>query len=104
MNIEDHISLVIYRVIQEALTNIARHSGATTTDVKIRLSKNKIDIVITDNGKGIETKQILSPNSLGLAGIQERVKSVRGRVKFKGSKKSGTSISVSIPINISGND
>jgi signal transduction histidine kinase len=80
------------------LTNVARHSGATIIEISIFLSKTKIEVEIKDNGKGIEREQIVSPDSIGITGIKERVRSAHGKVKFKGVKDSGTSILVSIPL------
>jgi PAS domain S-box-containing protein len=99
INIDDGISLIIYRVLQEALTNIARHSGATIAEITISLSENRIDMVIQDNGKGIEDEKVNSITSMGITGIKERVHSVQGNVKIKGGKEFGTRIMVSIPLN-----
>jgi PAS domain S-box-containing protein len=98
INVADNISLIIYRVLQEALTNIARHSGATVSEINIFLSKSKIEMIIKDNGKGIEKEQINSLTSMGITGIKERVKSVAGKLKIIGRKDSGTTILVTIPL------
>jgi PAS domain S-box-containing protein len=99
INVDYRISLIIYRVIQEALTNIARHSGATKVEISISLTENKIDMSIYDNGKGIAEGEINSITSMGITGIKERVKGVNGILHIKGKKDSGTRITVSIPLN-----
>jgi PAS domain S-box-containing protein len=96
--IDENISLVVYRILQESLTNIARHSGATVAEVKISRFKSKIELVIMDNGKGIEREQVISPTSMGMMGIKERVKSVKGKLKIKGGTEFGTAIWISIPL------
>lgn len=96
--IDNNISLILYRILQESLTNIIRHSEASVTEVDIRLVKKKIEMIIKDNGKGIETEKINSLTSMGITGLKERVRSVDGNVFIKGEKGSGTTIKISIPL------
>ncbi|MEI6049906.1 MAG: PAS domain S-box protein [Bacteroidota bacterium] len=96
--IGNRISLILYRILQESLTNIARHSEASLAEVKLRLVKNKIEMQITDNGKGIGKNEVNSLTSMGIAGLKERVRSISGRLLIKGEKGFGTSIKVSIPL------
>jgi PAS domain S-box-containing protein len=102
LKIDDRLSLILYRVLQESLTNIARHSGASTVEVNLAWLKNKIEMVIKDNGKGIDPEKVNSLSSMGIAGIKERVKSVRGVVRITGEKDTGTRIVVSIPLHKNG--
>jgi PAS domain S-box-containing protein len=104
INIDDRISIIIYRVLQEALTNIARHSGASIAVIAITLANGKIEMLVNDNGKGIARADVNSATSMGLAGIKERVKAVQGKVQISGCKESGTTMKVSIPLNQSRND
>jgi PAS domain S-box-containing protein len=96
--VEDRISLIFYRIIQESLTNIARHSGASVMDLNLRKLKDAIVLVIKDNGVGIDKDKVNSLSSMGIAGIIERVKSASGEVSIKGKKGSGTTIKVTIPL------
>jgi PAS domain S-box-containing protein len=96
--INDQLSLVLYRVLQESLTNITRHSGASTTEVNLHISKNIIEMLIKDNGIGIEKSKIKSFTSMGITGIMERVRSVDGKVSISGKKGDGTRIKVLIPL------
>jgi signal transduction histidine kinase len=100
--IDKRISLILYRILQESLTNIARHSQASAARVKLRLLRTKIELQINDNGKGIDEDEVNSLTSMGIAGLKERVNSVSGRLLIKGEKGFGTSIKVSIPL-IKGN-
>ncbi len=104
INVDDRISLIIYRVLQEALTNIARHSGATIAGLSISMSQNKIEMLITDNGRGIDNNKINSITSFGITGIKKRVKAANGSVQIKGKPDLGTMIKVSIPLNQPDND
>jgi PAS domain S-box-containing protein len=96
--IDDNISLILFRVLQESLTNVARHSEATVVEIYLRQIRNKIDLFIKDNGKGIDEDKINSISSMGITGIKERVKSVSGNVIIKGEKNAGTIIEVQIPL------
>jgi signal transduction histidine kinase len=96
--IDDNISLILFRVLQESLTNVVRHSEATVVEIYLRQIRNKIDLFIKDNGKGIDEDKINSISSMGITGIKERVKSVSGNVIIKGEKNAGTIIEVQIPL------
>jgi len=96
--LEDRLSLILYRILQESLTNIARHSGASTADVNLYVLKNKVELIIKDDGTGIEKNKINSLKSMGIAGINERVKSVNGKIAISGVHGSGTMIRVIIPL------
>jgi signal transduction histidine kinase len=96
--IDDRLALVLYRILQEALTNISRHAGASTTEINLRVLKNTIVMVIKDDGIGIDQDKINSLTSMGIAGIKERLKSVNGRVLIEGEKGVGTIMKVLIPL------
>ena len=96
--IDNHISLILFRVLQESLTNIIRHSKASATDVNLYMRKNRIELLIKDNGIGIDKYKVNSLTSMGLAGIKERVRSVNGKVSVTGEKGVGTVIKVFIPL------
>ncbi|MCJ7582369.1 MAG: PAS domain S-box protein [Candidatus Aminicenantes bacterium] len=92
------ISIVLFRVLQEALTNTSRHAAATR--IKVSLSENQKNLIfkIKDNGKGITEKQISKPNSFGILGIRESVISINGDLKIKGIPDKSTTIEVSLPL------
>jgi PAS domain S-box-containing protein len=98
-NIKLDVSLSnsIYRIIQEALTNIARHSGATKVELDIVQNNNQINFVIKDNGKGITKAEINNVQSLGLRGMQERSFQINGELSIVGKKDKGTTVTLSIP-------
>ncbi len=93
-----NIELSIFRVIQEALTNIIRHSGATMVNLSIKTVNNKLWICIRDNGTGITRKALENAESYGLAGMKERISSCNGIIFIKGNPKKGTLIDITIPL------
>ena len=96
--IDTQLSLAIYRILLESLTNIIRHSQATFSEVSLNLIDSRVELVIKDNGKGIEKEKINSLTSMGIMGMKERVRLVNGKLLIAGKKGSGTTIKVSIPV------
>jgi PAS domain S-box-containing protein len=91
------ISTALYRILQETLTNIARHADATMVKVVLKETADTIELSVTDNGKGIAEDRVSSPQSFGLIGIRERVHILKGEVKITGMRDKGTTVKVSIP-------
>jgi signal transduction histidine kinase len=88
---------VLYRVFQEALTNVSRHANATRVEVRLRTREGEILLEIRDDGRGVTASEIDAPSSLGLIGIRERVDLVGGTVRFQGIPGRGTIVSVRLP-------
>lgn len=95
--LEKAVETKLFRVVQEALTNIMRHSWASHVDIHLCQRKNKIQLTIEDDGIGIPREKITDPDSLGLIGMAERVRSLHGTFKIKGYSGKGTIITVSFP-------
>ena len=91
-------STTIFRIFQEGLTNVARHSRATKVDVILEERAGMLSLEVRDNGKGITEEQISGSKSLGLIGIRERVRRWDGEVLIHGSPGAGTVIRVTIPV------
>lgn len=98
IKIDTSVALILFRILQESLTNIARHSEATIAEVTIHRVKNKIEMLIKDNGIGIDKEKVNSLASMGIAGIKERIRSVGGSLLIKGKKGSWTFVKVSVPL------
>ena len=99
----DEVETTLYRVTQEALTNIARHAQASKVDIRLKRSTMAITVSIRDNGRGfsIEERQgsvALSEGGMGLFGIRDRVSTLGGFVKIHSSLGQGTSIQIEIPL------
>jgi len=93
-------STAAFRIFQELLTNVARHSGATRVDVQVRLEADTLMLDVQDNGKGIANTTAESPRSLGLLGMHERAQMFGGRVEIRGHHGKGTRAKVSIPLQL----
>lgn len=91
-------STALFRICQEALTNIVRHSRATRVTVSVKETRHRVVLQIKDNGVGIEESQILDLRAFGLIGMRERAGFLGGEVKISGDPGKGTSVTVSIPL------
>jgi|WetSurMetagenome_2_1015567.scaffolds.fasta_scaffold00868_16 two-component system, NarL family, sensor histidine kinase UhpB len=87
----------LFRIFQEALTNVIKHSEATKVMVKLTDQAAAITLDISDNGTGISKEQLNKSNSFGLLGMRERVHIWNGEVRINGGKNTGASIKVIIP-------
>jgi signal transduction histidine kinase len=92
-------STAIFRICQEALTNVVRHANATRVKLSLQEKRGRILFRISDNGKGIEEKQLSDPKAFGLIGMRERAHFWGGEVKISGTPGKGTVVAVSIPLN-----
>jgi signal transduction histidine kinase len=90
------INLSLFRILQEALTNVIRHSGASVVNVELNYLKPVIKMIIEDNGKGIPAEKFESGNSLGLIGMHERAKQCGGNIEFITNNNEGTKVIVSV--------
>jgi signal transduction histidine kinase len=93
---ENEINL--YRVIQEAVNNIVKHSSATEAGVIINRTDENIFIMISDNGRGFSKSNALRKNSMGLSGISERVKLLGGNLEIESESGNGTVLRISLPV------
>lgn len=96
--LDKNCALAVFRILQEALTNVARHSSASRVSVEVKREQDSIILKVEDNGKGINEEKINSPSSFGLMGIQERVLFLRGKVTIKGVPDKGTTVTVTVPL------
>lgn len=100
LSIDEKSSIVLFRIIQEALTNIIRHSGAGRADVRIARLPSFIELVIRDNGRGIDDDAVNDPKSFGITSIKERVRNISGDFTITGKMGKGTILRVRIPLTI----
>lgn len=97
------VSTAAFRILQEALTNVMRHSEAQNVAVSIRLGDKDLTLDVEDDGRGISPKEMEKTGSFGLLGMQERAFNIRGSLKISGSEGKGTSIRLTIPLKGEGN-
>ena len=96
--LDRNLSTTLFRILQEALTNIARHAHATNVKIDVKEEAGFVIMQIEDDGCGVGGREIDVRKSLGLLGIRERVRILNGEAHFSANKKKGASLWVRIPI------
>jgi signal transduction histidine kinase len=96
-DMDSKVSLALFRILQEALTNVIRHANAINVEIKLYLYRNNIILEIIDDGVGIKSNQINHKYSLGLVGMRERVNQFNGSFELNSEENNGTSLTVTIP-------
>ncbi|MDP2207914.1 MAG: PAS domain S-box protein [Bacteroidota bacterium] len=94
--LERHTATALFRIFQEALTNIARHSAASKVEIVMKHIDSDIFLEIHDNGSGITTEEIEDKNSIGILGMKERAIALGGEFTISGSPGNGTVVTVRI--------
>lgn len=100
----DHVDLnserstAVFRIFQEALTNIVRHAGATRVDVTMMEEAGEFVLRIRDNGRGITEDEKSDQLSVGLLGMRERAHSIGGQIDVTGVAGVGTTVTVRLPV------
>ncbi len=95
----NEISTAIFRIVQEALTNVMKHAQARHVDVEIRVERDTLAMRIEDDGRGIRSDSMHTGRGFGLAGIRERVNHLRGHMSIHGEAGEGTLLEIRIPLN-----
>jgi signal transduction histidine kinase len=95
-DLSDSQKIVLFRVVQEALSNVRRHSGAATVKVSLRSTDTFVGVTVADNGFGFDPQQ-RGQERLGLAGISERVRLLGGAVEIETSPGAGTTVRATLP-------
>ena len=88
----------LFRILQEALTNIAKHAGATEVDIQLFADGAEVTLEIRDNGKGLPEKQTARPDAFGLRGMTERARVHGGWVEFSSQPGKGTTVMAAVPM------
>jgi PAS domain S-box-containing protein len=91
-------SVALFRILQEALTNIVRHAKASNVEVVLHKNGDNVILKVSDNGRGITQGEINNKNSMGLMGIKERAILFGGEAIIEGAKGKGTTLTVRIPV------
>ncbi len=97
-DIPGDVSECVFRILQEALTNVVKHAQARTVSVRMEVSNNAITLVIGDDGMGFRT-ELSRKRTLGVLGMRERTELLNGTFSMRSKPGNGTKISVCIPIN-----
>ena len=98
------MELILFRIVQEALSNINKHAQATKAEITIQFEDSVVDVLISDNGKGFQLPGNVSDLShsgkLGLVGMQERVSLLNGSMEIKSDIGDGSVVHIMVPIRI----
>jgi signal transduction histidine kinase len=94
-----------FRIVQEALTNVVRHSGARRARVQLRTSGSRIEVAVWDDGRGFDVDEAYgrarTGGSMGILGMQERAELLGGELVFESSPGAGTTVKASVPLSTS---
>jgi len=100
--VPEEAELVLFRIAQEALNNVRRHSGASRVNVEVQYCPNKVRLQIQDNGRGFNAPErmsdLVSSGRLGLTGMQERARTLGGTLLIQSEPDQGTAVIVDVPL------
>jgi signal transduction histidine kinase len=93
----DSHATALFRILQESLTNVSRHSGASRVEVRLALEDDRLLMSIVDNGQGMPT-DAQKPDSFGLRGMRERIASLGGELEISSEPKNGVTVAAWVPL------
>jgi signal transduction histidine kinase len=96
-NIDGIGATAAYRIVQEALTNVTRHAGATKVKVSLQPEKGMLTLAVVDNGQGFNLQEIAASECLGLAGMRERAGLLGGSLEIRSQPGKGTKVYFRLP-------
>jgi signal transduction histidine kinase len=88
----------LFRIVQESLTNIARHADAEHVEVALAVKENRLKLTVRDDGRGITTTELRDLKSIGLLGMKERAALLGGETEIEAEPGGGTFVRVDIPL------
>jgi signal transduction histidine kinase len=91
------VEQALYRVLQESLSNVARHAEADSVSLNLSIAPDQVTLSISDNGRGFEPA-IVSTNSLGLAGMKQRLAEVNGALTIESTLAVGTKVTAAVQL------
>jgi signal transduction histidine kinase len=98
LEVAEDLGLAIFRIFQEGITNVIRHSKATYVKIRLKKKDNGICLEIKDNGIGINSENLSKNESFGILGMRERVSTFGGIIELKGKSGKGTTLKAEFPI------
>jgi signal transduction histidine kinase len=91
------VGLCLFRVLQEALHNVMKHSGVRRVELQLREDPSEIQLIVSDLGRGFDIEVAMRGNGLGLTSMRERVRLVNGTIAIDSKPMGGTTIHVRVP-------
>ena len=95
--LDKELSTALFRIAQEAMTNVARHADASCLELRLHEDHGSISMEVLDDGRGIDEEQVSAPGSLGILGMKERALAFGGEVEMRGEQGKGTVLIARIP-------
>ena len=102
IDLNEDQTVAIFRIVQESLTNVARHAEASRVEITLSQDTNDLIVEVRDDGKGFDSADVARKKSFGLLGMRERVAVLEGHIDITSVPQSGTVVSVRIPIKRNG--
>jgi two-component system sensor histidine kinase UhpB len=96
--LESGQATAVFRILQEALTNVARHAQARRVEIRLHVLPTAFELVVTDDGRGITAQDVTASGTLGILGMRERAITWHGRVTVRGEPGAGTTVRVFMPM------
>lgn len=98
MEFRDPVATAVYRMVQEALTNVARHAEATRVELSVTAEDGMLVVSVRDNGRGIDEERMRKAKSYGVLGIRERAQTLGGNARIYRADEGGTIVEINIPM------
>lgn len=92
------VETALYKIIQELMNNVLRHSGATEVTLQLNKLQDNLNIVLEDNGRGFNIEDAMQKDGMGLKNLQARVKGLDGNISFDSGKGRGTTVVIDVPL------
>jgi signal transduction histidine kinase/ABC-type uncharacterized transport system substrate-binding protein len=96
--VDPEVALCIFRIVQEALRNVKKHSGANRVEVRLRGEADQLHLSVADSGRGFDTLARTGRAGLGIRSMEERLRLVGGRIEISSTRNAGTTLNVHIPM------
>lgn len=104
LNVPKDVGLCLFRVTQEALRNVVKHSQAKRANVELGANDSGVSLRITDEGKGFKPSETVPNAGIGLMGMMERLRLVGGRLLIRPELNRGTEILAEVPLSVKSNE
>ncbi len=98
IDVNPETGTAVFRVFQEAVTNVLRHAEAKALEVSLQATDDRLELTLEDDGIGISQDRMKDPSAFGIVGMKERVRAIGGQIDITGFSGKGTRIEVTVPL------